>query len=143
MKDFLKKKGNNEFNITDNPILYRTNEEFFLSIPFKKLSYEFEVNEPSSVDNEYFSADLNQKETFNIKEFPILIRNYREGDEISTNLGIKDVSLFLKKQDVPLYLYPLYPVFVKNDKIFYVPFYQDIKKGKIPFQLKYQKGLLK
>lgn len=143
MKDFLKKKGNKEFNITDSLILYRTNDEFFLSIPFKKLSYEFEVNEPSSLDNEYFSADLNQKETFNIKEFPILIRNYRDGDEISTNLGIKDVSLFLKKQDVPLYLYPLYPVFVKNDKIFYVPFYQDIKKGKIPFQLKYQKGLLK
>ncbi len=143
MKDFLKKKGNKEFQISTDLILYRTNEEFFLSVPFEKLSYEYEITEPTVLENEYFSIDLNQKDAFNIKGFPIQIRNYRKGDEISTNLGIKEVSLFLKKQDVPLYLYPLYPVFVKNDKIFYVPFYQDIKKGKIPFRLKYQKGILK
>lgn len=143
MKDFLKKKGNKSFKIDDNLVLYRTNMVFFLSIPFEKLSYQYEIKEPTTLDNEYFQADLNDIDAFNIKGFPIQIRNYKEGDEISTNLGIKEVSLFLKKQDVPLYLYPLYPVFVKDDKIFYVPFYQDIKKGKIPFQLKYQKGILK
>ncbi len=143
MKDFLKKKGNKSFRIYDDLVLYRTSEEFFLSVPFERLSYQFEIAEPATIDNEYFSVDLNDINAFNIKGFPIQIRNYKEGDEISTNLGIKEVSLFLKKQDVPLYLYPLYPVFVKDGKIFYVPFFQDIKKGKIPFQLKYQKGILK
>lgn len=143
MTDFLKKKGNKEFKISDSLILYRTNDSFFLSIPFDKLSYEYQITEPTIIESEYFQADLTKTDSFNIKGFPFQIRNFKDGDIISTNLGIKEVSRFLKKQDVPLYLYPLYPVFVKDDKIFYVPFYQDIKKGKIPFKLKYQKGILK
>lgn len=143
MMDFLRKKGNKEFKIDDDLVLYRTKEEFFLSIPFEKLSYEYQINEPCLINNEYFQADLHDIESFNIKEFPITIRNYKKGDIISTNLGIKEVELFLKKQDVPLYLYPLYPVFIKDDKIFFIPFYQDIKKNKIPFKLNYQKGVIK
>lgn len=143
MLDFLRRKGNKEFRIDDSLTLYRTKDEFFLSIPFEKLSYEYQIKEPCLIDNEYFQADLNDISSFNIKGFPITIRNYKEGDIISTNLGIKEASLFLRKQDVPLYLYPLYPVFVKDDKIFYIPFYQDIKKNKIPFKLNYQKGIIK
>lgn len=143
MLDFLRRKGNKEFRIDDSLTLYRTKDEFFLSIPFEKLSYEYQIKEPCLIDNEYFQADLNDISSFNIKGFPITIRNYKEGDIISTNLGIKEASLFLRKQDVPLYLYPLYPVFVKDDKIFYIPFYQDIKKNKIPFKLNYQKGTIK
>lgn len=143
MMDFLRKRGNKEFRINDSLSLYRTKDDFFLSIPFEKLSYEYQINEPRLIDNEYFKTDLNDTSSFNIKGFPITIRNYKKGDIISTGLGIKEVSLFLRKQDVPLYLYPLYPVFLKNDKIFFVPFYQDIKKNKIPFKLNYQKGILK
>lgn len=143
MMDFLRRKGNKEFRIDDSLTLYRTKDEFFLSVPFEKLSYEYQINEPCLIDNEYFEADLNDIASFNIKSFPITIRNYKEGDIISTNLGIKDASLFLRKQDVPLYLYPLYPVFVKDDRIFFIPFYQDIKKNKIPFKLNYQKGIIK
>lgn len=141
MYDFLKTRRNDSLEI-NNLRLYKTSKEFFLSIPFENLQYEYEVDKPSTLTNRYFTVDLSNPSIFHIKGFPIIIRNFHIGDRLSSGFPIKDVEEFLKKQDVPSYLFPLYPVFVYNGEVFFVPMLSDIKKKKIPFRLNYQRGLL-
>ncbi len=140
--DFLKKKEEGRLELTETHSLYRRRKEFFLSLTLENLSYEIEIQKEGVYKTPYFEIEIKDRTDFLIPSFPITIRNYKKGDEIASNLGIRSVEDFLKKQDVPKYLYPLYPVFLSHDKIFYVPFYQDIKKEKVSLKLNYQKGIL-
>lgn len=139
--DFLKKQEEGRLELSDTHSLYRRKEGFFLSLNLEKLSYSYKIGKEGQYETPFFRLEIKEKKDFLIPSFPITIRNYQSGDVIMSNLGIRSVEDFLKKQDVPKYLYPLYPVFVSHGKIFYVPFYQDIRKGKISLKLKYQKGI--
>ena len=73
---------------------------------------------------------------FNIKEFPITIRNVLANDIIATNIVQNDANNFIKKMRVPLYLREYYPVICdKKGRIIYVPYYEDILKNKINIKL--------
>ena len=79
--------------------------------------------------------DLSDLSKFNLKALPVTIRNAKKDDIIDTDLPTKNVYDFLKKQQVPAFLYPAYPVFLVNNKIKCVPFYKDLKEHKIPLEL--------
>ncbi len=136
--DFLKKRTVGEFPLANHYVLYRTKDFFFLSLNKKRICYQYTYTKPGYYENEYFAIDLTDSKKFNFDHFPITIRNYHEGDTLSTNLPTKDVKKALRKQSVPFYLLSCYPVFLQEDKIICVPFYKDIKQQKVPLLLKFE-----
>ncbi len=133
--EFLKRQENGEMKLDLFKALYRTKNEFFIGKYTKSCSYTYKFNYAEKKKNPYFELNLTKPELFNIHSFPVVIRNYQEGDKISTDLPTKDVLTLLRKQKVPFYLIPLYPVFLVKDKIVYVPFYSDILEKKLPMKL--------
>lgn len=142
MFDFLNGNGYSSFELANQYKLYRTNNSFFVSTDFETLSYSYTIKSKEKISTPFFDIDLSDSALFLVKSFPITIRNFHKGDRIASNLPIKDVETLLKKQGVPSIYFPLYPILSANDKIFCVPFYTDIKKGKLPIKLKYLKGIL-
>lgn len=139
--DFLKKRETNQLKLNETYTLYRTKNFFFISKDFNKICYEYTYTKPKKYKNKFFTIDLSNIASFNLTKLPVTIRNFHLNDTISTNLKIKDVEIFLHHQDVPIYLIPLYPVFLVNNKIVCVPFYKDIKNKKIPLRLNYLNGI--
>lgn len=133
--DFLKKKEYGLLVIEDEWICYRTKKGFFLEKEISHISYSFTYPEKGIYENEFFRIDLSSLSEFNLKNLPVEIRNYHQGDQVSTNLPTKDIYRLLRKQGVPAFLVPIYPVFVQEGKIICVPFYRDLKEKKIPFSL--------
>lgn len=131
--DYLKRKEQGILNLDNQYKLFKLNLSFIISKGFKFKEYKYEIKESGIYDLPYFKIDLTKPKLFNIKSFPIVIRNIKKGDKISTNLISKDVHSFIKKQKVPLYYREIYPILEDSKgNIFYVPFYIDIKKKKLP-----------
>ncbi len=133
--DFLKKKEYGLLSMEDDWFLYRTKKGFFLGKDISQFSYSFTYQEKGIYENEFFKIDLFSILKFNLKNLPVEIRNYQDGDRVSTNLPTKDIYQLLRKQGVPAFLIPIYPVFVQDGKIICVPFYKDLKEKKIPLYL--------
>lgn len=133
--EFLKGRGTKKLSLDDDFCLYRTPHSFFIDKKEQK-PYSYRFEEPKEYETEEFSLDLSTPSLFRIPSFPITVRNYRKGDRISSNLNEKDVLTFLKKQQVPSKLIDSYPVFLAEGRIFFVPFFSDIKKERIPFRFK-------
>jgi hypothetical protein len=138
---FLKKQGNQVLKLSDKYVLYRLNDRFFTSFHLDSLSYSYTYKKPGIYHNKFFSIDLRDLSRFNFKSFPVTIRNNVSGDIIDTDLGVKEVTRFLQRQDVPSYMKHLYPVFLIDGKIKEVPFLKDIKEKKSPLQLNYLHGI--
>lgn len=133
--EFLKGRSTKELPLDQDFFLYRTGLGFFIGNG-KRNPYSYTFDEPRRYETDEFVIDLKDPTLFRIPSFPITIRNYEKGDMISSGLKEKDVLTLLKKQQVPTRLIDSYPVFLSGDRIFYVPFYSDIKKGRIPFRFK-------
>jgi tRNA(Ile)-lysidine synthetase-like protein len=123
--DFLRKKENGEMRLTRK-------EAFFLAKRYEDLSYSYTYRKPGRYHNRYFEIDLTHPHRFNCPGFPLTVRSFRKGDRLSTDLPTKDVYRRLKKQQVPFYEIPLYPIFLFQGKIVGVPFYPDLKEKRIP-----------
>jgi tRNA(Ile)-lysidine synthase len=133
---FLNKKISGEYIISKDLSLYRTKDFFFISSKFKNISYSYTYKNKERYSNKYFSINLSDPAKFNLKELPVTVRNYHQGDKIATDLPTKDVYKLLKKQGVPFYLIDSYPLFIQNKKIICVPFYKDILSSKVPLSIK-------
>ncbi len=133
--DFLKKKEYGLLSLEEDCVLYRTRKGFFLEKDISRISYSFTYQEKGIYENEFFRIDLHCLSYFNLKHLPVEIRNHHEGDRVSTNLPTKDIYQLLRKQGVPAFLIPIYPVFVQEGKIICVPFYKDLLEKKIPLSL--------
>ncbi len=133
--EFLKSNTNKALEIDKNISLYRTKNYFFFYKDFSKISYSFTYHRKKIYKTKYFMIDLSDLSKFNLKALPVTIRNANKDDIIDTDLPTKIVYDFLKKQQVPAFLYPAYPVFLVNNKIKCVPFYKDLKEHKIPLEL--------
>lgn len=131
---FLKKKTSSSMPLDDKNILYRTKRGFFISKDLINTHYEIVIDKEGVYENGFFKIDFKES-VFNLS-LPITIRNYQLTDHIQTAID-KDVKVFLKKQGVPEILFPIYPVFIKDNKIKYVPFYKDVIQNKIPLSIKY------
>ena len=133
--EFLKSNSNNSLAIKKDLFLYRTKSSFFFFKDFSMITYSFTYHQKKIYKNKYFTIDLTDISKFNLVSLPVTIRNAEKDDLIDTDLPTKNVYAFLKKQQVPAFLYPAYPVFLVNNKIKCVPFYKDIKEKKIPLEL--------
>lgn len=129
--EFLKGKTSASLQLKEK-VLYRLPDIFFIENKIHYHDYEKVIDRPGFYDFGFFSIDLQDPAIFNNTVFPITIRNVHKEDKIGTALLSKSVPEFLKKQKVPFYLRPIYPVFVKEKTIFFVPFYSDIVAKRIP-----------
>lgn len=136
--DFLNKKENNLLLLIDDYYLLKTKDIFFISSLINK-TYSIKVETPIVIKTDFFEVDLTKIDINLIKGYPIVIRNHYEEDEFITNLKEKNVDVFLKKHQVPFYLKSIFPTITYQDKVVYVPFYNDILKGVSPFKLPYLK----
>ncbi len=134
--EFLKKQTNGYLTLSDKKCLYKTKDIFFIHDDYSKISYSFKYSKSGKYNNKYFSVDLRDISLFKQVQFPVEIRNAKPTDVISTDLPTKNVFENLKKQQVPSFLWSVYPVFVCNDQIKYVPFYKNKKSKSVPVILK-------
>lgn len=131
--DYLKNSNSGILYLDKEYKVYKSFSSFIISKGYKVKNYKYKIEKEGKYDLPYFEIDLSKPKLFNIKKFPIYIRNHLPDDKISTNLISKDVDNFIKKQKVPLYYRDIYPVLTDDEgNIFYVPFFVDIEKGKIP-----------
>ena len=63
-------------------------------------------------------------------DFPLVIRNYMEGDTIKLKVGTKKVSRIFIDKKVPSHIRKMYPVVLnKNNEVIFVPkFYKDLER---------------
>ena len=83
------------------------------------------IEKPCLIDNELFYFDLEKVGSQKgINQYPLTIRPYEKGDAYQ----IKDYSVPINRLYIdwkmPLYLRKIWPVFVHDDKIIYIPRYQ-------------------
>ena len=63
-------------------------------------------------------------------DFPLVIRNYQEGDTIKLKVGTKKVRRIFIDKKVPSHIRSMYPVVVnKDNEVIFVPkFYKDLER---------------
>lgn len=119
--------------------LYRSYEGFYFSTAVLTTSYSHKMHVPGIYEFDEVFIDMTKPASYNIKlsMFPLTIRNVEKEDIFSTNIVNKSVFNFLKTQKVPNYLRDSYPVILDKDgNVVYVPFYEDLKKDRIPIKIK-------
>jgi len=130
----LKNKATSSIQLTNSLSFYQDYNFAYIANTIHFYQYEYKLNNVAKYSFKEFSIDLS---TFNIKQtnYPLTIKNICKNSTISTNIITKDIDTFLKKQKVPLYLRPFYPMILnKDNKIIYVPFYKDILNKSIDFK---------
>ncbi len=133
MFEFLKGRKDGTLNLEEK-VLYRTGEDFFVHERIATDDYEFLVDGPTRIKTPFMEIDIQDPDCFNHLRFPFVIRNPWPTDRIGTDLSTKDVHTFLRRQKVPFYLRQVYPIFLKDDIIRFVPFHKDILEGKLPIR---------
>jgi bifunctional protein TilS/HprT len=119
--------------------LYRDYEGFYMAHTIEQIPFEHRLPNKTKYVFPEMLLDLSNPSLFNAKDedFPLTIRSARPDDKFGTGIVNKSVADFLKKHKVPAYLRNFYPVILnKNGKIIFVPFYEDLKSGKLPLELK-------
>ena len=112
----------------DGLVFVKEYDSFYIQEEVTQTDYEFVMNEPGVLDNEYIFIDF-RKDSSNrnvsLADYPITIRNARNDDLIV----IKDYSKELRRMFIdwkmPASLRSRWPVIInKEGKIIYVPRYQ-------------------
>lgn len=129
---FLQGRRNGILPLSEKKTLCKTADFFFVYESERKEEYSLFIERPGIYKTKGLVLDLRNPDLFRVPSFPIVVRNVRKGDRIATDLPQKDVLSFLSKEKVPFYLKDIYPVFLKDGRIFFVPFYKDVQDGKVP-----------
>ena len=128
-------------------VLIPLKDEYFLSKEYDRLSVRkmstfkpFTIYGPTLIDNDLFYFDLTKcdKEK-GIDKYPLLIRPYQKGDTYQIKDYEVSVNRLFIDWKMPMYLRKIWPLFVHDGKIIYIPRYQkdfDIKKDQY-FYVKY------
>ena len=113
-------------------VLIPLRNDYYLSKEYNRLnvreftSFEpIHLNRPTLIDNELFYFDLEKVgEKKGINQYPLTIRPTQKGDRYQ----IKDYSVSVNRLFIdwkmPMYLRKIWPVFVHEGKIIYIPHYQ-------------------
>jgi len=128
-----------QLHLFDDIYLYRNYGSFYIRKKIKTQPYFITAKKPGIINSKNFKIDLNHYEKFNLKpsDFPVTIRPYRTDDIFGTKIVGSSVKKFIKNNKVPKYLREIYPVIInKNGKIVCVPFFDDVKKKKVPLRFK-------
>lgn len=138
--EFLSKENSTKsIELNSELTLYRNYDSFYVNKTIKQEDYSYTIYSSGIYENKDFIIDLTDIKKFNLKlaDFPITIRNFKQGDEFSTDIVSTSVNSFLKTHKVPYYLRESYPVFVNNkNEIVCVPFFEDIISNRITFIFK-------
>ena len=110
---FLKAEGNGEYEISDTYLLMKSYGT--LDIIDKDVeNYLYVFDEIEYVEKNHFriSKEGSNFEAVTLKEndFPITIRNYRNGDKIVMTYGTKNINRFFIDKKIPQYLRKTWPV---------------------------------
>jgi|GEM_PF-662283 len=122
--------------LSSSCVCYRTRDGFFFFLDTRKLHYEFSFDSSLPVTLSTSVFRFQGRAGLLPSKGEWTLRSFRPGDRMETSLPEKDVYRFLRKQSVPSYLLPLYPVFVWNGKIQRVPFYRDLLSSSFPFRFR-------
>lgn len=110
---FLKAEGNGEYVISDSFILDKSYG--LLEIVSKNIEgYKYVFDKLIYTDKDYFKIS-NEGTSFDAvtlkdSDYPITIRNYRDGDKIKMTYGTKSINRFFIDKKIPLYLRKTWPV---------------------------------
>jgi tRNA(Ile)-lysidine synthase len=138
LKDLILKiessEGSKTFNINDEYDLVK--EYSKLRVLYKKKVYEYSyvINKDDVMENEIFKVSKEGIYKCEIgaydSDFPLVIRNYKEGDMIKLKVGTKKVSRIFIDKKVPSEIRAMYPVVVnKDNEVIFVPkFYKDLER---------------
>ncbi len=131
--EFLKGRKDGLLTL-ERMVLYRTEKDFFIHEGIPSEDYEFLIDKPMAIKTPFMEIDIQDPDIFNHLSFPFVLRNPKPMDKIGTDLSSKDVHTFLRRQKVPFYLRRVYPIFLKDGVIRFVPFYKDILERKVPIR---------
>ena len=138
LKDLIIKIENSEgskaFNINNEYDLVK--EYSKLKVLYKKKVYEYSyvINKDEVMENEIFKVSKEGIYKCEIgaydSDFPLVIRNYKEGDTIKLKVGTKKVRRIFIDKKVPSHIRAMYPVVVnKDNEVIFVPkFYKDLER---------------
>lgn len=111
-----------------NLVFIKEYDKGYFSNVKKTISYEFIIEKPCVIDNEYFYfngiSDTSNRHIFN-DSYPLTIRTYRQGDEYQINDYKVKVNKLFKDMKLPLKLRERWPLILNKDNvIIYIPRYQ-------------------
>lgn len=122
---FIRKDGNGEYRLSDQYVLSKAYDLISVENGFDE-TYEYTFHSIEQFECDYFKISFDGKSTEAVtlqdSDFPITIRNYREGDEIKMRFGTKKVNRFFIDRKIPDYERKLWPI-VENasNEIILVP----------------------
>ena len=94
------------------------NDKNNIIIKENNINYTYEFNEIKEINTEYFKitkySDKFHSCTIEKKDYPITIRNYREGDSIKMRYGTKKVSRWFKDNHISEYDRLIWPIVVNS-----------------------------
>lgn len=127
-KIVLSKKANVEFKITKTISFVKSYKRCYFLASWEQNDFCYEVMNPTIIDNEYFYLDLTgdvSNRKVSKDTYPFIIRNAKPDDIYIVDGHAKTFRRLFIDWKVPLSVRKRYPVFVKNNHIFYAPRYQS------------------
>ncbi len=104
--------------------IYKDRGQIFISSLFKGYSFTYAAFKKDK--KKYYSlvetADRFHSATLSAKDYPITIRNFKDGDRIKMTYGQKRLSRYFIDHKIPSFIRERWPVVLaKNGKIIFVP----------------------
>jgi bifunctional protein TilS/HprT len=143
LEDYLKTLMNNKSNlyitIDDDNAICKSYGSFKLISTETDVDYEYVLNEPGKMDNEYFSFDMPSDTAFlkiYKESYPLTIRNAKGNDVVTFGNVRKKVNRIMIDEKIPLYKRNTYPIILDKDKkVVYFPLYNSEAQKSIATKL--------
>ena len=130
LKDLILKiegcEGSKAFNINKEYDLVKEYSKLKVLCNKKVYEYSYVINKGEVMENEIFKVSKEGIYKCEIgaydSDFPLVIRNYKEGDTIKLKVGTKKVNRIFIDKKVPIHLRKFYPVVLnKEGTIIFLP----------------------
>ena len=138
LKDLILKiessEGSKSFSLNKEYDLVKEYSKVKLFNKMKYYEYSYVINKGDLLETEIFRVSNEGIYKCEIgayeSDFPLVIRNYMEGDTIKLKVGTKKVSRIFIDKKVPSHIRKMYPVVLnKNNEVIFVPkFYKDLER---------------
>ncbi len=111
--NFIRSDNNSEYEINEYYLLSKSYDKIHL-VENKEINYSYTFNNIEEYSNEYFKIRFEgtsvEAVTLYDEDFPITIRNYKEGDSIQMKFGTKKVNRFFIDRKIPEYERRKWPI---------------------------------
>ena len=130
----LNSEGSKSFIINKEYDLVKEYSKIKVINKIKVYDYSYVINKGDVLETEIFRVSKEGIYKCEIgaydSDFPLVIRNYKEGDAIKLKVGTKKVSRIFIDKKVPSHIRKMYPVVLnKDNEVIFVPkFYKDLER---------------